>query len=165
MTSINTEALAAARRGAALLDERSPGWREKINLDELDTNSCYKCVLGQTYADGAQPGYIRGKRILDLDLDEATRFGFTDCRTTNFSNDDLTEAWRYLLDVPTQDDIPEPDFSMCADPEPTSVDAFIDEWAEELERMYTNRTAGDHSFTGFVVAMMRDMKSKGVQPF
>lgn len=51
--------------------------------------------------------------------------------------------------------------------EPTpddDIDAFIEEWGARLEKMYVNRTAGDNSFTGFVVALMQDMKSKGVQP-
>jgi hypothetical protein len=35
------------RRGAALLDEHIPGWFEVIDVDNLDLNSSYNCVLGQ----------------------------------------------------------------------------------------------------------------------
>jgi hypothetical protein len=34
-------------KGAALLDEREPGWWQRINLDTLDLWSPCKCVLGQ----------------------------------------------------------------------------------------------------------------------
>lgn len=41
------EAREAARNGAAILDERVPGWASKIDLDELRLSSCTQCVLGQ----------------------------------------------------------------------------------------------------------------------
>lgn len=34
-------------RGAALLDEREPGWWQRINVRTLDIRSCKRCVLGQ----------------------------------------------------------------------------------------------------------------------
>jgi hypothetical protein len=37
--------------GAAFLDEREPGWWERINLDELDLHSACRCVLGQLATD------------------------------------------------------------------------------------------------------------------
>lgn len=39
------------RRGAALLDEKYPGWADRIELDRLDLGSCTTCVLGQLYQD------------------------------------------------------------------------------------------------------------------
>ena len=36
-------------RGAALLDEKVPGWRERINLDTFAISSCERCILGQVY--------------------------------------------------------------------------------------------------------------------
>lgn len=46
-------ALAAPRvlRGAALLDEREPGWADKIVLDNLEMDDAQMCVLGQTNGD------------------------------------------------------------------------------------------------------------------
>ncbi len=35
--------------GAALLDEKIPGWELRINLQELNLSSCVTCVLGQLY--------------------------------------------------------------------------------------------------------------------
>jgi hypothetical protein len=43
-------------RGAALLDEKRPGWAAEIDLDDLEMGSCFSCVLGQLFgefADGA----------------------------------------------------------------------------------------------------------------
>lgn len=38
-------------RGAELLDERMPGWAERIDLDSFVLSSCKRCVLGQLYGD------------------------------------------------------------------------------------------------------------------
>ncbi len=38
-------------RGAKLLDERVPGWFEKIDLDKLDISSGRNCALGQVFAE------------------------------------------------------------------------------------------------------------------
>lgn len=40
---------ATAARGAAWLDERVPGWAERINPDWFTIASCTKCVLGQLF--------------------------------------------------------------------------------------------------------------------
>jgi hypothetical protein len=37
------------KRGAALLDEKRPGWAGEIVLDRLAMNSCFNCILGQLY--------------------------------------------------------------------------------------------------------------------
>jgi hypothetical protein len=39
----------AAANGATLLDERMPGWHDKIDLDRLDLASEKTCVLGQLF--------------------------------------------------------------------------------------------------------------------
>ncbi len=39
----------AASRGAALLDERNPGWWRRIDLDKLNVRSIHCCPLGQVY--------------------------------------------------------------------------------------------------------------------
>jgi hypothetical protein len=35
--------------GVTLLDERVPGWRGRIDVDDLDLSSKRECVLGQLY--------------------------------------------------------------------------------------------------------------------
>jgi hypothetical protein len=34
-------------QGVAYLDEKVPGWWDKVDLDTLELDSCVKCVLGQ----------------------------------------------------------------------------------------------------------------------
>lgn len=42
-------------RGAALLDEKLPGWVDRIDLDKLDIGNPCQCVLGQTWAGDVHP--------------------------------------------------------------------------------------------------------------
>ena len=53
----------AVKRGAAWLDANHPGWREKINLAELEMEHCSKCILGQLFGDydpSTLPGWETG---------------------------------------------------------------------------------------------------------
>lgn len=38
-------------RGAALLDERRPGWWEDVDVRTLDMGGCWSCVLGQVFGE------------------------------------------------------------------------------------------------------------------
>lgn len=51
--------------GVYMLDIFSPGWRQKIDLANLDITSCRDCVLGQIYG-----SYETGMRRLGLWWDE-----------------------------------------------------------------------------------------------
>jgi hypothetical protein len=91
----------AVARGVALLDEKVPGWRERIKLGELALQDCRRCVLGQVYGH-----FERGCLALDLDEDEnpwlVGRYGFC---LPNISVDTpavsryvvLTAAWREAI--------------------------------------------------------------------
>lgn len=68
-------------RGAKLLDERVPGWRERIDLDRLDMGNSLHCILGQCFG-----SYFDGLRTLDLSTDSA--YGFLGPGTA---------AWREYL--------------------------------------------------------------------
>lgn len=48
--------------GAALLDSKSPGWRAKVTVEDLNINLSHKCVLGQVYG-----GYSTGCQKLKID--------------------------------------------------------------------------------------------------
>lgn len=37
-------------RGATLLDQKAPGWYNRINMFDLDIASCSRCILGQLYS-------------------------------------------------------------------------------------------------------------------
>lgn len=69
--------------GAALLDERQPGWWQRINLDSLDLGSCVGCILGQLYAraglvhrDKTNCPYFLGLRALELTEHDGDLYGF-----------------------------------------------------------------------------------------
>lgn len=65
------DALAAARSGAALLDKKEPGWKDKIDLAKLDLADGCLCVLGQVYG-----MFEDGEIALGIDQSQAARRGF-----------------------------------------------------------------------------------------
>lgn len=61
-------------KGAALLDEKNPGWADRVNDRKLEMHSYFRCVLGQLYM-----GYSAGVKELFGTMDsnkEATEYGF-----------------------------------------------------------------------------------------
>lgn len=96
-----------APKGAALLDEKMPGWADKIDLDELQLNDQCNCVLGQVYGgydDGTAElfGYIfddaREGDVPDWGTARAYGFdaGFMNGEFTGFG--DLQKEWEYLIE-------------------------------------------------------------------
>jgi len=79
-----------AAKGAALLDERLPGWRSMVAPESLQLRWCSTCVLGQLFGD-----YKRGIDALGLSDREAREHGFYTGRYTTWER--LTRAWRKLL--------------------------------------------------------------------
>lgn len=66
--------LAAARvaRGAALLDEKRPGWAGEIDVGKLDVAECRRCMLGQLFN-----GYSIGDlKLFPTNNQSAGRHGF-----------------------------------------------------------------------------------------
>jgi len=84
-------------RGAALLDERLPGWEDRIDLDKLDLSSTCNCVVGQLYRPTPRShlGYTEG--LYTLEIKNPSRFGFERWPTSRYSR--LTEAWRRLIEL------------------------------------------------------------------
>lgn len=58
-------------RGVALLDERSPGWVNKVSLNKLNMWSSADCIVGQVLGN-----YCAGIRVLGLDTKGAANHGF-----------------------------------------------------------------------------------------
>jgi len=87
-------------RGAALLDEKVPGWAGRISLGELDLSSCTFCVLGQLFAVDAfvepdwDSGYDLGRRVLDLEDDDDLH-GFDRYYVEPWS--ELNAEWRRVI--------------------------------------------------------------------
>lgn len=81
------------QRGAALLDEKLPGWRSKIDVDTLDIANPYNCIAGQL-GGPYQDGYVTLRRLGLTYWHEGKEYGFED-RAENYSA--LTEAWKQEL--------------------------------------------------------------------
>ncbi len=63
-------------RGAAFLDERAPGWRQRIDLEKLELSSCVACVLGQVSANADPYGWREVRLGFGLDFESAEDHGF-----------------------------------------------------------------------------------------
>jgi hypothetical protein len=78
------------RNGMAFLDERMPGWRERIDIDTLNIESCTSCALAQATGEDYRIA-IESHR---LSMEQRCRLGFTDL---DLGHADLTKAWKQAL--------------------------------------------------------------------
>lgn len=83
-----TDYAAKVAAGIKLLDEREPGWRSKVEADDLNLGSCDVCVLGQVFG-----SYDLGLSDLGIDTVDAKAYGFN----TSYDFQDLTDAWKDAL--------------------------------------------------------------------
>jgi hypothetical protein len=74
--------------GAALLDERLPGWRDHIDPNSLDLSGCEECILGQLFGD-----YSKGVELLGIK--SPGKYGFIQRGRTTYGR--LTDAWKSVL--------------------------------------------------------------------
>lgn len=96
--------------GAALLDERGPGWAGRIDPGRLAIHSRCRCVLGQLYPCEANPGlsYSEGRKRLRLSQPQAQALGFDTITTTGApaENDkeyaELTAEWKRAIEARRQ---------------------------------------------------------------
>lgn len=81
------------RAGVALLDEKVPGWHERIDLDRFAMNSCARCVLGQLFG-----GFVVGAFAVGLDMSgsDEVAAGF-DLAWGEVGYRTLTRLWRYVI--------------------------------------------------------------------
>lgn len=95
-------------RGVALLDEKRPGWRDRIDLDALDMRSSRDCVLGQLYADHEdvdwphRTAFHVGATELLGDVEDAAAYGFengAEFRDLDAADEyaELTAEWRRVI--------------------------------------------------------------------
>jgi len=77
-------------RGAALLDERLPGWDAEIDVENLNMSNACDCVFGQLFG-----SYDKGLRVLVMDQGTSKTFGFFVWPTSRWSS--LSFAWRNLI--------------------------------------------------------------------
>jgi hypothetical protein len=98
MTEHDETALAVAR-GAALLDEKMPGWETRIDLTQLNLADSCRCVLGQLFERGDMTsGFLYGMR--ELGWISGIEHGFdrnSDSLNPGPSYEALDEAWIALI--------------------------------------------------------------------
>jgi hypothetical protein len=81
-------------RGAAFLDEKQPGWRERIDLGELDLNSSECCILGQLF-----PGsYFSTLSVLFGDDKQSTAMAYGFESRLSAEGSQLTAEWREYIE-------------------------------------------------------------------
>jgi hypothetical protein len=93
-------ALERAERGAALLDEKVPGWEHRIDLGRLEMEHSCRCVLGQVFKVSASgerfgTGYWTGARKLGVQLNPSVGFLCGGMPFVTYS--ELEEAWIHIL--------------------------------------------------------------------
>jgi hypothetical protein len=87
----------AAGKGAEFMDSYMPDWYKKIDLDDLDIDSCVDCILGQlfgNYETGIKEVWGLGPDDLYDNLDERCKLGFTAVRFWDDRAPLLTAAWK-----------------------------------------------------------------------
>jgi hypothetical protein len=85
-------------KGAALLDDKKPGWAERIDLGKLQMHSCYECILGQLFAadhltDAHTPFGVGIRALLLADDDDVpSAYGFD-----GHDADALNAEWEHVI--------------------------------------------------------------------
>lgn len=90
-TTTYRQANAAVAKGAALLDQRRPGWEHDINLGRLDISFGSTCILGQLYGT-FENGLAKVFVGFSLTAEPAFEHGFIGWTLTQDAI--LTRAWR-----------------------------------------------------------------------
>lgn len=94
MTVIDYPARVA--QGMALLDEKMPGWAERIDLERLDIASGTHCVAAQL---SGEDNYYRGFHLLGITGRDRFEHGFMAESTCECCNDGLTLPLGYNQDT------------------------------------------------------------------
>jgi hypothetical protein len=89
-----------AEKGAAVLDGPRPGWYRRVNIEALDLNDCFECVVGQVFGH-----YTDGREALGIDGIRARELGF-DFREIFDDPEELSRAWRELIRERLENDNP-----------------------------------------------------------
>lgn len=95
---------ASVGRGAALLDEGLPGWRDRVDVHTLNMRSPSHCVLGQLYS-----SFWDGRAVLGLGYHAAIEHGFNAETMSGGSDwDTLIRALDHLWidEINREDEVP-----------------------------------------------------------
>ena len=93
---MNPVAKARVEAGAKFLDEKHPGWENKINLETLAMNSSWRCILGQLYGSFAYG--VKGLGLTGLAQETALGFNLVmEAMEALPTFKDLAQAWTALI--------------------------------------------------------------------
>lgn len=85
----------AVVRGAKLLDEKVPGWADKINLSKFKMHSSDRCILAQTFGvTTVNKINLKAEKVLNFTTDEELEnHGFVGSEN-NSEDKALAELWK-----------------------------------------------------------------------
>ncbi len=79
--------------GIKWLNKYVPDWLGRINIDELNMNSCWKCILGQLFGE-----YLKAVTRMGITDHHAEMMGFEILDYAEYKREDLmvylTDLWR-----------------------------------------------------------------------
>ncbi|GAA4626729.1 hypothetical protein GCM10023196_036150 [Actinoallomurus vinaceus] len=93
-------------KGAALLDEKLPGWHDRIDLDQLRLSSPCNCILGQTWdgevEHGDDPFFLHANRLFGREsgVHVEAAHGFNSVHSGRAAREEfgeLTAEWRRII--------------------------------------------------------------------
>lgn len=95
--AVRIDLLAKARRGFAFMDRTSPGWKEMVDLDELDIGHACGCILGQVH-----PEQDFNETVKRLRMSTATQVSYglfvdEEEDIQSWKYDLLTDIWHDLI--------------------------------------------------------------------
>jgi hypothetical protein len=96
-----SSAAEAVANGAALLDERMPGWYDSIDLDVLSVRSPEFCICGQLKHKEEDVWTVLGKNI-----DEAAARGVYCLSSCDWTYADLDREWAKLIQARREARVP-----------------------------------------------------------
>jgi hypothetical protein len=93
---VSEELAERVERGAALLDERRPGWWDEVDVEALDLDLCSRCPLGQLWGDFESGAYRLFRGGFHEVADMAGHHGFDAVCDNHFPI--LTDLWRAAIE-------------------------------------------------------------------
>lgn len=85
----------AVEKGAEVLDQIKPGWREMVNKDTLNISDTYDCILGQVF--GHFEYGTRAIRDAGITLDSEEMGFVCSLAEYNCTCNELAEIWKEII--------------------------------------------------------------------
>lgn len=143
-------------KGSLWLDENYPTWLDEIDLDNFNMGASGQCVCSQVtgkewyqFADAWRTEHGSAFWIENGFLVDESTPGY------DLEYDRLTEAWLVLIRNRRQ--------SLTVNTAAKdTVDSLMLKYAEKLQGIYDDRSAGDYTFLGVLAAYSMHLKDEGL---